>query len=320
MTGTAALNVVANDALPLAGIDGSNPLGFLAALGILHALTRHSLNQWRRGAAITLAWRSVDGCWQPAIAGGGRDTNELLGQLQSALLASDGTPWTLDKKLPFDAVRLRGAAGAAVSAATYVNREGVDVLASFGVESLRDTEGAFLDTSLRMVRAGDSAGQGLLAYAARIRDNTTWDDLRKALFHTWEFQDEDCALRWDPVENRSYALRWRDPSKDRTESVRAANRLAIEAMGALPTVPVGHKVKTTGFGLPDGKTTSFTWPIWQASACLDVVRSLLTQPELQEERPDALALTSRGVAAVYRCDRIRTSKYYSNFAPARRIA
>lgn len=319
MSGTTAPNVLANDALPLAGIDGSSPLGFLAALGILHALTRHSLNQ-RRGAAITLAWQSVDGCWQPAITGGGRDPNELLGQLQSALLASDSAPWTLDKKLPFDAVRLREAAVAAVSAAAYLNREGVDVLASFGVESVRDKEGAFLDTSLRMVRAGDSAGQGLLAYAARIRDNTTWDDLRKALFHTWKFQDEDCALRWDPVENRSYALRWRDPSKDRTESVRAANRLAIEAMGALPTVPVGHKVKTTGFGSPDGKTTSLTWPIWQASACLDVVRSLLTQPELQEKRPDAFALTSRGVAAVYRCDRIRTSKYYSNFTPARRIA
>lgn len=319
MTGTAALNVVANHPLPLAGIDGSSPLGFLAALGILHALTRHSLTQGRTGTGIALAWQTVDGCWRPVIAGGGRDAKELLDQLQSALLASDDASWTLDKKLPFDAVRLREAAAAAVSAATYVKREGVDVLASFGVESVRDKEGAFLDTSLRMVRAGDSAGQGLLAYAVRIRDNTTLDDLGKALFQTWTFQDEDCALRWDPVEDRSYALRWRDPSKDRTESLRAANRLAIEAMGVMPTVPVGHKVKTSGFGLPDGKTTSFTWPIWQHSACLDVVRSLLTQRELQEERPDVLTLSSRGVAAVYRSDRIKTSKYYSNFTPARRV-
>jgi hypothetical protein len=319
MTGTAT-NTLTNDALPLPGIDGSGPLGFLAALGILHALTRHSLTQGRGGTGITLAWQPVDGCWHPAIAGGGRNANELLGQLQSALVASDGAPWNLDKKLPFEAVRLREAAASAVSAATYVNREGVDVLASFGVESLRDAEGAFLDTSLRMVRAGDSAGQGLPAYATRIRKNTTGDDLRNALFHTWEFQDEDCALRWDPAEDRSYALRWRDPSKDRTLSVRAANRLAIEAMGVLPTVPVGHKVKTTGFGLPDGKTTSLTWPIWRSPARLDVVRSLLTQPELQKERPGALTLISRGVAAVYRCDRTRTSKYYSNFTPARRIA
>lgn len=311
---------VSDDGLLLLGLDGSNPLGFLAALGILNALTRRALTQCHSGAEVSLAWQLVKGFWRPAVVGGGQDVDELLDHLEAALGASDVYPWTLDKKLPFEAVRLREAVSAAASAATYVDRERVDLLASFGVELLRDDGGAFLDTSLRMVRAGDSAGQGLLAYATRIRSETTRNNLRETVFETWKSQDQNCALSWNPLETRSYALRWYDPSPDRSKSIRGANRLAIEAMGLLPTVPVGHQVKTTGFGLPNGKTESFTWPIWRAFACLDVARSLLTQPELQEEGPDPLALRGRGVAAVYRCDRIKTSKYYSNFTPARRIA
>lgn len=304
-----------DNGLSLPGLDGSNPLGFLAALGILHALTR-----CRSGTVITLAWQLVNGVWHPLVAGGGRNVKEFLDQLESALRASDSAPWALDKKLPFEANRLREAASAALSAATHVKRERIDVLASFGVESLQDDKGAFRDTSLRMVRAGDNDGQGLLAYATRIRGETTRDNLCEALCDTWRYEDENCALRWDPSERRDHALRWGDPGKEKTRSVRGANRLAIEAMPVLPTMPLGQRVKTTGFEFPDGRTESLTWPIWRVPAGLDVVRSLLTLPDLQKKRPNALALRSRGVAAVYRCDRIKTSKYYSNFTPARRIA
>jgi hypothetical protein len=301
--------------LLLVGLDGSNPLGFLAALGTLRALSRQHLP-----ISVKLAWRADAGVWHPAILGAGTDMDRMVDRVKSGLAASDPSPWFLSKKLPFEATCLRNAAVNAVGSASMGNRDQADVLAAFGVELFQDDNGMFEETSLCMVRAGDSAGNGLLGYGTRIRDNTTHNDLRKALLEPWRYEDEGCALRWDPAENHGYALQWTNPSKESTVSVRGANRLAIEAMPLLPTIPGRRQVETTAFGLPDGKKECLTWPIWQIPISMSVVQSLLTLQALQCETPRAAGLRERGICAVYRCDRIMTSKYYRNFTPAQRIA
>jgi hypothetical protein len=189
-----------------------------------------------------------------------------------------------------------------------------------GVESYVDDQANFKDTALRMVRAGDSAGQGLLAYGKRILDSTTAADIQTVISDTWRYQDRQCALRWDPAEDRGYALQWGNPSDDGALSVRGGNCLALAAMTALPTIPSKGQAETTGFGLKEPKQTSFTWPIWRHPVSLDVASSLLGMPELQRAHPPRLALECRGMAAVYRCDRVMTSTYYANFTPAHRVA
>lgn len=301
------------DGVLLGGLDGTNPLGFLAALGAFRLLSIDN-------SCVTMSWQLSNGTWHPTLFGIDVPLAQLGSELHTAIGKLDKSVWSFDKKLPFAAARLRQEACNAVSGASSVNRGLADAIAAIGVESCIDDKENFKDTALRMVRAGDSAGQGLLAYGKRILDSTSPSEIQAAITDTWLYQDKQCALRWDPAEDRGYALQWSDPSGDGALSVRAANCLALAAMSCLPTIPTKGQAETTGFGLKEPKQSSFTWPIWKHSVCLDVANSLLGMSELQRAQPPRPALECRGIAAVYRCERIMTSTYYANFTPARRIA
>lgn len=301
-------------ALILPGFDGANPLGFLAALGSFRVLTIKSEHPPK------MAWRPDRGIWKPCILSACNNIDDLAERLVSALDATAPEPWSLHQRLPFEANLLREAAISAVNCDSVMNRENVDAIAAFGVEAIRNEEGEFEDTSLRMIRSGDAAGNGLLAYGKRIREMTTKDDIRRAIGHRWLSKDESCAMRWDPSENRGYALQWTNPSKESAVSERGANRLALEAMPLLPTLPCKRGVETTAFGLPDGETEAFTWPIWNTYINLDVVRTMLSLSSLQDESPSRIELRELGIGAAYRAKRIMTSTYYRNFSPALRVA
>lgn len=297
----------------LPGIDGSNPLGFLAAIGLLQMLDGPSTCP-----AVRMAWTSTRGSWSPCVTGAGATLDELVEHLTKR--AAPGDVWSLDQRLPFEARRLRAAACDALAKASRHNRTDVDLLAGLGVECISSDKGMFEDTAFRMLRSADSGGNGMLAYARTILDETTPDQLHSTLAERWKYADEGSALRWDPLEDRNYAHQWRNPSTEKTLSVRGANRLGLEALAALPTVPVGAHVATVAFGRPDGRNEALTWPVWGPLIPLGIVKSLLTLAALQEETPNRELLAARGIVAVYRSDRYRPSKYYSNFTPAQCIA
>jgi hypothetical protein len=302
-----------DDGLLLAGLDATNPLGFLAALGVLRVLSiqKHG---------VKLSWQLSGGTWRPELYGVRIPLLDLGTELHAAIRNLDQSAWSIDKKLPFDAAVLRQKARAAALTASRTCRQVADNLSSFGVECFTDDKGNFKDSSLRMVRAGDSAGQGLLAYGKRIIEATSADDLQFAIAETWLYRDKQCALRWDPAEDRGYALQWGNPSDDGALSVRGANCLALFAMTFLPTIPLRGQVETTGFGLKEPKQASLTWPVWKHPINLNTVGSLVALSELQLAQPSRQELSLRGVAAAYRCNRVMTSTYYANFTPAHRVA
>jgi len=302
------------DGLLLSGIDGTNPLGFLSALGVLRTLDIQDEQN-----PVKMQWESSDVSWRPRVFSKASNIEELLESLKAGLEKADSSIWTLDKRLPFKAEKFRQAVVEAVEESSKHSRDRIDMLAALGVDSLTDKNGVFKDTSLRMVRAGDSAGNGLLAYGKRILDETKASDLRAATTESWTYQDEGCALRWDPEEHHGYALQWTNPSKEHTVSVRGANRLALEAMPLLPTMPNGSRIETTGFGRVEGKREYFTWPIWGVPIGLGTVKSLLALADLQNTKPDYRDFSSRGIISIYRCERVMTSKYYRNFTPAQCI-
>jgi hypothetical protein len=299
--------------LTLDGLDGTNPLGFMAALGAFRLLSATH-------PTLKVAWQVSDGTWHPSLLGIQIPITEFGTELFDALSKLDKSVWSLDKKLPFSASHLRDEAYSAVVATSCQNRERADAVASLGVECHCDDEGNFEDTAFRMVRAGDSVGQGLLAYGKRILESTTAQELQHAVTCEWQHEDDQCALRWDPVEDRRYALQWRDPSKVGALSIKGGNCLALVGLPMFPIVPVKGEATTTGFGLKQSKKSSFTWPIWQHAVSTDTTKSLLTLPMLQRAQPSRSELECRGIVAVYRCDRVMTSTYYANFTPARRVA
>lgn len=297
------------------GIDGSNPLGFLAALGTLGILS-----DLDKPIPVRMAWEKSRTTWRPRFFNRGHDLEELVEQVVSALGTEDVSPWDMSNKLPFDGERLRTETLSALEFATVHNRQRLDTLAGLGVESVRDEKGNFKDTLLRMVRSGDSAGNGLLAYGRNIIAATDRDDIRAALAGPWRNADEGCALRLNPLENHNYATQWTDPSKEKTTSTRGANRLALVAFQLLPTVPLNNSVTTIGFSKSTGNAFAFTWPLWGSPCDTNTVFTLLSTSALHTQAPDQTFLAALGIQAAYRSARIMPSKYYRNFSPSERVA
>ncbi len=130
--------------VPLTGLDGSNPLAFLAAIGVSKVLSQNS--------SISLGWATIDGIWRPLLFG--RDDKEtVIKKLESLLRTEMLAPWNLSKKLPFDAELFRTKMIASIQDSKFFDRTTIDVFAAFGSEVFRDEKGQFQDTAFRMVRS-----------------------------------------------------------------------------------------------------------------------------------------------------------------------
>ena len=310
--------------LLLNGLDGSNPLGFLAAVGTLHVLGDAP------GNSVRLGWRTAQGSWRPFLTGCSDDRQEVCGKVLDLLKHASMAVFDIGKegkndkaynKFPFAPDRFVQELKARRSKASLSDRRDVDFLASFGTELYPDAKkNEFQETCFKMVRSGDSKRQGMLFYAKAIREEIDCSHVERVLFQAWDYQDEGYSLRWDPIEDQPYALRWRDPSKsnlaDGPGTMLAANSLAIEALRYFPTLAIGRQAHTTGFHQSKQQEPRFVWPIWRLLVSMETVRSLIALRDLHENplcRPTLLAM---GIEEVYCAQQVRPNQYYKNFAPA----
>ena len=303
--------------LVLHGLDGSNPLGFLAAIGAAIVAEKFS-------PGLRFGWKQTGRGWRPSLQRCGDDERAFSEQILETLREAPTTVFDIDKKMPFDVDRFVSALHEAREHSSIGDRRNVDLLAAMGTELYPDKRsGQFQDSKFRMVRSGDSAGQGLPFYAKANLKNLGVERLHLALFGAWDYRDEGYSLRWDPIGDQRYALRWRDPSKstlaDGPGMMLAADCLAAEALQWFPTLPVGRQAETTGFQRKSRREIYFVWPIWTPVLNVDTVRSLLVLPDLAQNPIDHRALARRGVHEVYRSQRIQQNQYYSNFLPAEPI-
>lgn len=304
-----------SEPLLLVGLDGGNPLAFMTLLGVSSICAR-SLPRARIG------WTAAAGGFRPALYGYGGSANDFAEALVGAMSAAPPSPFDIDNRLPFSRAKLRQAMREKVAECSQENRRTVDLLAALGSDAHADEKGLFEDTAFCMVRSGDSAGQGLPAYARSITRDINADHVGATLFDVWRYGDDGFSLRWDPLEDQRYALRWGDPSQASSKKkgllgMKGANALAIEGLAMLSVQPQAHGVDTTAIAKLGKLGECFTWPIWDAPLGADVLRSLLVTPELRHEAPNRQRLRARGIVEVYRCERIASSKYYKNFSPAR---
>ena len=326
--------------LLLSGLDGSNPLGFLAAVGALCILGDAFAGSARLG------WRSVHGSWRPLLAGCGSDERELCDAVLQKLKDAPTDIFDIGRengngkeseesresrkskasnKFPFAHDRFVRELKARQDKACPSGRRDVDFLAGFGTELYPDAKkGEFQETRFRMVRAGDSNRQGMLFYAKAIREGIGHRHIERTLFQPWDYRDEGYSLRWDPIEDQAYALRWKDPSRsnlaDGPGTMLAANRLAVESLRCFPTFAVGRRVHTTAFHRDEGRGFRFVWPIWTSMVDVETLRSLVALRDLHESPLPRPALLAKGIEEVYCARRVQPNQYYSNFAPAQPLA
>lgn len=303
--------------LLLRGLEGSNPLGFLAAIGAA-VVAGEFLAELRFG------WRETGRAWSPLLPGCGCDEIEFSERILDMLQRAPVTVFNVDNKMPYDVGKFSGALKDAQDSSSIDGRRDADLLAGMGTELYPDSRtGQFQDSKFRMVRSGDSAGQGLPHYAKSNLKTLTLDRLHLTLFGVWDYRDEGYSLRWDPIGDQRYALRWRDPSKSKLADgpgmMLGADCLAVEALRWFPTMPVGRHAVTTGFRRVGRREFYFVWPIWTPALELESVRSLLALPDLTRDSIDRESLRSRGIAEVFRSQRIQQNQYYSNFLPAQPV-
>jgi hypothetical protein len=298
----------------LTGLDGGNLLAFLAALGTLRTLTAawpHKLPK--------LDWLQFAGAWRPRVSLSGRVTNDgMLAALEARLQEMSGhTSFTFAKNLNVTREEFRAFEQEAVSRAVHErDLRATDFAAAFGCDGVSGENGQIEDTAFRTMSG--AGHQNFLESMQLLAEETTRAHLNAALFLPWTYDDPRPSMRWDPIDDRRYALRWKDPSGDPIHTVRGANRLGIEALPLFSVVPVNGRLATTGFKGTGRLNTFLTWPIWSAPIGLDVARSLLALEGLQAPLPDRSKFMAVGIVEIYRSQRITVGKY-RNFTPAQPV-
>jgi hypothetical protein len=298
----------------LSGLNGGNPLAFLAALGTLRSMSL----AWPY-SRVLMRWEVSDGAWRPYIKTSETIEQESLipalhEQLQRMV---DHPAFAFGKDLAMDAAEFRDVAIRAQDQAKYGDSYFADFVAAFACEAVVVGKGAkpnqIQDTALRTMSG--AGHQHFIAFMAQLAKETTEEHLRETLFSMWTYSDPKPSMRWDPVDDRRHALRWKEPTRDEIQTVRGANRLAIEALPLLPVMPVGKYLETTGFSQRRGEGVQWTWPIWERPLGVDTVRSLLALRALQQLQPPRGQLRTVGVVEIYRSQRITQDKR-RNFTPA----
>ena len=159
-------------------------------------------------------------------------------------------------------------------------------------------------------------GSGRQYFLKRLRSvpcDGTARDIHSALFETWQYLDNTrSSFRWDPIEDRRYALRFGNPSKNKIRTVTGANRLAAIGFGMLVSVPTTLGLATLGFVDKD-KHKYVCWPVPNVPTTLAAYLALLAHPDLANPKE---SFKLYGISAIARAERFQVEKYF-NFTRAR---
>jgi hypothetical protein len=213
----------------------------------------------------------------------------------------------LGKKVDCTPDEFREHAAAFLAQPDAVTREALDLLAAFGSDAVRKVDRINRTEQIEPTPFCFITGTGHQYFLDTVRQlvqQVTLQKVRETLFEPWTYGDLRLSMRWDPVEDRQYALMDRDPSGMETRTVWMANLLAYRALVLFPAAARGGRLVATGWAHDDEEGT-FSWPLWTIPLGPPVIRTLLQLREIVADPADGAALRARGIAAVYRARRIK---------------
>ncbi|MCK6575900.1 hypothetical protein L6V77_33005 [Myxococcota bacterium] len=299
--------------LDLIGCRPENLLGYLAALGALSLLDR--LASVEGNAAPTLSWQPGSNVarldWDDAAS-----ADDVLAALSRAVELSRSPehpvsllPALMHADNPAVQPEVFRTAAEALTAIEPSRPAPLALLTALSTDAVVDDDkGLVGDTAFRTMQG--AGHQHFLKFMRDLIGLTTGADVKRSLTAPFTYADDRPSLRWDPIDDRRYALRAVDPSTDVIRTERGANRLAIEALVAFPCVPEGRTAATIGFGGPRG--VRLRYPLWTDALTLDEVGVLLSQ--LPDEASRA-TLAARGVSLRFETVRYAVGKN-RNFRPS----
>ena len=299
------------------GLNGANPLGFLAALGLFqHVATMLD-------STIRLQWEVSGGGWCPTLIGSHpalASESNMLDWLFASLRTDPTQHWLKRlNELPVEQLGLSRPSEYSRTAekAAWHDRLVADWLSCNGSDLCEVASNNQLQTARR-----DYFPES----AAAIISALTRDHLERTLFRQWDYADpiQKVSLHLEPREDRRHAYQWHKPVGDPTRALRGgmvgANRLAMEAWPLFQSVALRGGLQTVGFqGTRPLKGIRWTWPLWTVPLALCDVPPVQNLNELQRASDRASidgdsALHERGVPIAFRLRRILVEKT-PNFTP-----
>jgi len=300
--------------IEMTGLSGTNPIGFLGALGVLAIVERQ-----RPDAAARLSWST--GVVPRARLEGVDDIADLV-----AVLDDDREQWSDSLLLhggptgpPVDDVKVSPEqirdwfrqAQTAPSRQTDRDLAMLDALIAEGALAGKDDA----KPSALHFTAGQ---QKFLVMARELQRSVGPTDLVEAIVGPWKYESPLPVLGWDAKGERIYALRGFNPSGEKKLGVPGADWLAFNALPFFPVTKNGGRQRdqllTTGCG-GSWKSGSFRWPIWDSFLSANAVRSLVRSPALLEE--NSAKRRMRSIQRVLRSSIRRSDQGgYGSFGPA----
>jgi hypothetical protein len=287
----------------LTGLSGVDPLGFLAAVGLLRVVSRRAASarlQWvERGSWIALLHLPGDLDLVEVV----HDDVERWRAGHPAVDFAVGADRKIqDLKHPPAELR-------ELMRELVADPEASRFAAAYGTGVAIDGTGQSKPTALHFC-AGQ---QRFMDAVLDLRDAVTREDIAEALHGPWIGRVGAKDLRWRAASERSRALLSFDPSTEKSATVAGAVWLAFQALPLFPVVPNGLRAVTTGFS-GRGKRERFAWPVWSAPLSEDAVRVLVGTPGLTATNAEWRA--ARGVVRVFESAVVRSAQGYGNFAAA----
>lgn len=291
-------------------LDAADPMGFMAALGVLRVISLHHPD-------ARLFWVR-DGHWSAVLR-----TTEAIDPVE--VLFSDAERWRAGHPAVDFAVgaerKVQDLKHPPAEFRTLLlhlasDPEAAEFAAAYATGVATDGSGQTKPTSFHLT-AGQ---QRFMDVILSLRSEVSRDDIVEALNGPWIGRSEPKDPRWRAASQRSRALLWFDPGASSkgtaATTITGAAWLAFQAMPLFPVVPIGRRAVTTGF-TGHGKNEQFTWPVWEAPITLGEVRGLLGWPKIGEMKPGDRQ--ARGIVQVFRSAIVRSSQGYGNFSAARPV-
>lgn len=295
----------------LKGFTADQPLGFLAALGVLRTLERQRPDWEPR-----LAWKQ-SGFWRAEISVVGQvSVDGWVDQIQAGLQRScaeiEHLSQGLDKNLAFTRAELR----------QEIRARGGTPSGSLLERMVSELPENKDRAPLSLLQMLNGAGhQHYLPALLKIARQTTRSHLQKTLTAPiWRMEDDargGMTLRLDTFSDSQHALQAQDPNDSEMTSELAANRLAIEALPLFPTLPASREL-TCGFHRRRRQLV-MRWPVWTLPLRLVEVMGLLGAADMADPIENRDRLRCLGVEAVWESERRVVGKGKTLFSPSRAV-
>ena len=303
----------------LKGLTGSNPLGFMASVGLLRLLDGQAGSAARLGFTDDGAFHAWIDC-DPGV-----DLANLVAR--DATTAAGPQPWRLEYKkvekkgskvvadLKPPPEEFSAFLAVAINEWSAGRSERADYAAAFGTDTARDGNGNTKPTAFHFT----AAQQQFLGAVEGVRAIVTTEWTERSL-HLPGQTAPGSNLRWDPDAERSRALMGVNPTDDGTVVNAPLEWLAFRGLPAFRCVPVRDRIITCGVTGRWQDELQFHWPLWSCGASYETLRSLLVLTAAWTKEQDAERATKgrrdRGVFAVCTSEIRRTAQGFGNFGPA----